>query len=463
MALVPPLVVGAALATALALSQGDPSASLGTTVPIGWADAQPALETWGDALPPGIAALAPAARAAAWPGWVRGRDAEIRSRIDRGDEDSVVNLWLYGTSFTRQPRAVASELAGSHVTIDAVVEARLSDLIAGLQTPQPNEHLHVVQEVLQRRGLDVATATGRDAGRRFLRQTYARMIAELAGYDRRIQSVNGSSDRSEWLSLHAVLYRDRGLSTDTSLLVNYAVDRALDTMAATGLVEPGGIRHIGVVGPGLEFANKADGFDKYPQQTVQPFAAVDAVLRRRLGERDIVRVTTLDVNGRVNRHIDGARQRASRGESYLVHLALGREDVWTPDLLAYVDHFGDSIGAAVNSAPSSTGGAAPIRRVVSVPPEVVRAIAPLDVNVVLERPAPPLQFDLIIATNVLVYYSRFEQALALTNIAAMLRPGGILLTNTAVFPVPPFAASAHHLHVTYSDRQADDMFWYRRD
>ena len=36
-----------------------------------------------------------------WPAWVAKRDAEIRARLARGDEDSLVYLWLYGTSFTR--------------------------------------------------------------------------------------------------------------------------------------------------------------------------------------------------------------------------------------------------------------------------------------------------------------------------------------------------------------------------
>ncbi len=459
------LVIGAALATLLAQEQAGAAPSSRATVAMRWADARGAFETWHDTLPPELAALSPAARAAAWPGWVRRRDSEIRSRIDRGDEDSVVNLWLYGTSFTQRPRAVASELTppGTGITLDATVDARLNDLLDAMQQPQLDDRLQVVRDVLHRRGLDASTTAGRDGIRRFLRQTHKRMSEEFAGYDRRIQSASGSSDRSEWLSLHAVLYRERGLSTDTSVLVNYGVDRALATIAAEGSVEPDGIRHIGIVGPGLEFANKADGSDSYPQQTVQPFAAIDAAVRHGLAARDAVRVTTLDVNPRVGQHIEDARARAAHGGSYLVHVALGRDDGWAPDLIAYAGRFGSSIGESALPAPAPGAADAPRQRLVRFPAQVVQTIVPLNVNVVLERPAPAERFDLIVATNVLVYYSRFEQALALTNLAAMLRPGGMLLTNTAVFPVPPFQASAHHLRVAYSKRQADDMFWYRRD
>lgn len=66
-------------------------------------------------------------------------------------------------------------------------------------------------------------------------------------------------------------------------------------------------------------------------------------------------------------------------------------------------------------------------------------------------------FDLIVATNVFVYYDRFEQMLAMLNIDAMLQPGGVLLTNT---PMPDCAGAALHAtgseRVVYSDTPGDD-------
>jgi len=85
--------------------------------------------------------------------------------------------------------------------------------------------------------------------------------------------------------------------------------------------------------------------------------------------------------------------------------------------------------------------ASPVRaRSVDVRPEVVRDITGVELNIVLERLAdshPSRQFDLIVATNVLIYYDTAEQALAAGNIAGMLRPGGLLMTNQ---PVPAVAA-----------------------
>ena len=95
-------------------------------------------------------------------------------------------------------------------------------------------------------------------------------------------------------------------------------------------------------------------------------------------------------------------------------------------------------------------------RAVRVRPEVVSSIDVRDVNIVLERLAPLAdeeRFDLIIATNVLVYYGVFEQSLALANVASMLRPGGFLLSNNVVVELPTTPLHAiGDTRAIYSDR-----------
>jgi predicted TPR repeat methyltransferase len=68
---------------------------------------------------------------------------------------------------------------------------------------------------------------------------------------------------------------------------------------------------------------------------------------------------------------------------------------------------------------------------VKIRPAVVLRITPLDTNIVVERPALASHsgFDLIIGTNVFVYFGEFEQALARLNMALMLNPGGFALSN----------------------------------
>ena len=71
---------------------------------------------------------------------------------------------------------------------------------------------------------------------------------------------------------------------------------------------------------------------------------------------------------------------------------------------------------------------------------------------------------MIIATNILVYYDAFEQSLALTNVASMLRPGGFFLTNYAVSTLAPMESEASLKPPVFWDREGngDTLFWYRR-
>jgi hypothetical protein len=41
---------------------------------------------------------------AQWTAWSRRQDQAIRARLQQGDLDSMVNLLLFGTSFTKRPR-----------------------------------------------------------------------------------------------------------------------------------------------------------------------------------------------------------------------------------------------------------------------------------------------------------------------------------------------------------------------
>ena len=107
-------------------------------------------------------------------------------------------------------------------------------------------------------------------------------------------------------------------------------------------------------------------------------------------------------------------------------------------------------------------------RATRVRPAVVRSILPEDLNIVLQRIEPLAageRYDLIIATNILVYYDVFEQSLALANVAKMLKPGGFFLTNSPVFELPSTPMrSVGFTDVIYEQRDAarDRVFWYQR-
>ena len=101
------------------------------------------------------------------------------------------------------------------------------------------------------------------------------------------------------------------------------------------------------------------------------------------------------------------------------------------------------MGGAIGNAgppvtPPPNAGRAEVRSL-AVSPSVVLSVSGRDLNVVLQRPDPipdDERFDLVIATNILLYYDVFEQSLAGINIAKMLRPRGFLLTNDRIFELP---------------------------
>ena len=98
----------------------------------------------------------------------------------------------------------------------------------------------------------------------------------------------------------------------------------------------------------------------------------------------------------------------------------------------------------------------------------MRKLEAVDLNVVLQRKelAQGAKFDVLIATNILVYYDTFEQCLALANIRAMLRPGGYLLTNNLLLELPAVRMKGgDYVTVEYSKRKGDGdrILWYRRE
>ena len=387
-----------------------------------------------------------------------------------GDDESVLNLLLFGTTFTKRPRATEREIAqvSSTLSRNELIERRIEDLIAGASLPGDNARLQFVRDTLVRHGFDVTTATGQQGARRHLREGLEGMSAEIARMDRAVESARLLNQPAADLLERSTLFRERGLSTDTSIFSSFAIDRALDGIASSATLGPGSVRRVAIVGPGLDFVDKRDGFDFYPAQTIQPFAVIDSLLRFELATVSDLRVTTMDLNPRINDHLAQAVARARGGAGYPMVLARDLGLSWTPRLAAYWERFGDRIA---DTAPAVAVPQTVPRvqvRAVRARPEIARALDPRDLNIVVQRLgglAAGEQFDLIVATDILVYYDVFEQSLALANIAAMLRPGGLLLSNAMLFelPVLPIGSIGYN-DVIYleSPEIGDRLVWYRR-
>jgi SAM-dependent methyltransferase len=406
-------------------------------VNIPYADARPLFDALRSDLLPAELATAPAEREAMWPGWVARRAATLRARLARADEDTLLNLLMLGTTFTRRPRV--TDLASLR-TREAALEAlggRLDDLTEALASPR-DERIRFAREVVAGSGIDTADPQARPRVREYLLAVLMRVTGETEQFARTAAALSRLDDPAAKLALNATNYRDRGLSSDTALAPSFAVERALDDLHVTGRLRRQSVRRVALVGPGLDIIDRRDGYDFYPVQTLQPFAVIDSLLRLDLAAAGELQVTTFDVSPRVNAHLADARRQAEAGRPYVVQLPLDSGQRWSDEVTGYWERFGNWIGDAAVAAASPAGSGVRMRAV-GVRPDVVRSVTPQDLDIVLQRLdglPPDRQFDLVIATNVFIYYDVFEQSLALANVAQMLRPGGLLLSNTLLAELP---------------------------
>jgi hypothetical protein len=401
-------------------------------------EASPILTELAGTLPPELSTLTPAQMERAWPGWIERHDRDVRARLEQGDEDTIVNWMLFGTSFTAKPRAtlgaVETGAAGDRElvlrrTIE-LISARIDDLTKALAAPGTDERRLFTRALLQRRGLRFATPADLDAVREYLRAAVVRVASEQEQIDQELEATSGGDPNSEFVK-RSRLFRTRGLSLDTSFVSNYSIEQALAAMKARGLLAPGAVRRVAIVGPGLDFANKDVGFDIYPQQTLQPFAVLDSLKRLGLapspGDPDIV---LLDISPRIIDHVTQARGRAAKNVGYTLNLLLPTSTPWLREVRTYWQTFGDRISAPAQASTSRAARDVAELRAVRVRPSAVQRMSVLNVNIVTER-LDGQAFDLVIATNVFIYYDAFEQALAMSNVEAMLKPGAFLLANVS--------------------------------
>ena len=446
------------------------AAPVKTNIP--WIEAGPILRILpAELLPAEFRSKTPAELESVWPAWVSRRDAEIRGRLERGDQDSIVNFLFFGLTFTTLPRITENDVFTGLGTKEAreIVRARIADLAAGIASPGTNERLQFARMVVERQGVDVATAAGREQLQSYLNAAVDRFVADAQGYIRENRAKLGTQPAPPGVEVGPgyTLYRNRGLSSDTTIFADFGVEQSLEALKSNGALGPGSIKRVAVIGPGLDFTDKRDGYDFYPLQTIQPFAIVDSLLRLGLANAADLRVTTFDLSDRVNEHLETARRHARAGREYVMHLPRDPYE-WNPSLMTFWRRFGSRIGEETKPVAVPVTAPGVQVRAVRVRPSVVLSIVSNDLNIVLQRIEPlgaEERFDLMIATNLFLYYDVFEQSLAMVNVAKMLRPGAWLVTNNPVFELPTTpVVSRGHTDVTYNDRSAgqDRFYFYQR-
>lgn len=407
---------------------------------------------------------------AKWRAWAERQDKAIRARLQEGDLDSLVNLLLYGTSFTRQPRIQIEHL--TEASKAGILRARVDDLVAGLRRPGDNERLLFLQGVLRRQGIDPESAGNARQTGEYIYKELLRVLKEDRSLGERAAKTATSAPPDDPVALldRASFFRDRGLSIDTGIFPDFTVEQTLRDLKKRGLLREGQVARVAIIGPGLDFIDKnpQSAYDYYPPQTVQPFALYDSLIRLGLAKAGSLSVSILDISNQVLAHLGRARQSAARNTGYVIQLPRDVSRPWPAPVISYWKSFGDQVGTEV----------APIRppeifpglqtRAVRIRPDVVLACEPVDLDIVLQRLNldASRRFDLMVGTNIFVYYDSLEQSLALENAGAMLNRGGLLLANDRLPEVPGGSMRLAGVTVVPLEaagiRTREPMGWYRK-
>lgn len=396
----------------------------------------------------------------------------MRSRVAKGEEDSLANFLLYGTSFTSEPRItdgyratlvqkLGDEQAADRA-INAVLTARAIDLARALATPGDDERRLIMSEIATRSARGTRTQEEQLRLAQYLFDNLVRFLNENRAYA--TEAAGATTREAAAPNPLATLYHTRGLSGDTNILVDHAIERALQDIRAAGLITPGSMCAAGVVGPGMDLIDKQGGYDLYPPQITQPMVLIDTLLRLGLANVDALQVFTFDVSARINRHLERAVRGARDNRAYDVHVVRDAAWAWSPDVVRFWEACGDRIGTTSDSTVVDQP-AGVVSRSIRVRPEWVARLRPVDLNIVCQRLALPdrARLDLIIATNILCYYDSFQQGLAMMNAASMLRPGGILL-STEPLPEPKGSGMQRVGSTTVATSRTGGftIYWYRR-
>ncbi len=381
------------------------------------ATASPALHeiTWTDLAPPMQSLLGARgidhASFGAYVADVRRRD---RERVRDGDLDHLMYYALQSSAFTNLPPiepATSAKAFAQHATIPPPVQDRFTALTSALRDRAHDARLSYFREIVERE-----RASGTPLPR-LLSEQYARAMRSL--YEKEFAAAGDA-------------YQRRGLSTDTSVEAGYVVYLGL---AALHALEPDRrVRRVLVVGPGLDLAPRTGLVDVGDPQSYQPFAIIDALVGLGLADRAALRVRALDINPRVTdwmTRAHGARPRLS-----LISSIAERDGVrFTADYREYFAAVGRSVGVEQRLARAAAGH---LSKSIQLSAGVTDAIDATTADIVVDRLDE--RFDLAIITNVFPYLSDRDLLLAITNIVAMIAPGGVLLHNES----RPLVAEASH-------------------
>ncbi len=360
------------------------------------------------------------------------QERRTQARVRESDLDALIYYALQSVAFTdAQPIEPASSakafverldadarvrfLAHESMPIDAVpleVRGRLARIIPALRDPPAGSRLAYFRDLISRE-------TRSDQLEAFLLEQYVRAARFL--YEKEFVAPA----RHDSIDAIATLYRQRALSTETSVEAGYLVHLGLATIRALDAERR--IRRVLVVGPGLELAPRTGLLEIAPPQSSQPYAVLDSLVMLGLARLGDVSLLCADVNPRVVDHLQMAKAR-----EVALTLVSGIGDTATTtlqdDYRRYFDGLGRSIGRVTPAPTLPERYRGHLYKSLRIRSDVSGAIGATGVDISRQRLSVE-PFDLIVATNVFLYMGDIPLTLALASLASMLAPGGVLIHN----------------------------------
>lgn len=353
-----------------------------------------------------------------------------QERVREGDRDHLVHYVLQSPTFTTlrpiepaiSARMLVEGLSDSEHTaflkgvsvsdrvIPPAARARIEAFIAAVTDPSGVARMESVRPLL-----DSLPATTREALQRTLNDEYLRAMRFL--YEKEFVAARSGTAVADT----SRLYQTRGLSTEASVEAGYAVYLALATLRT---LEPTRtIRRVLIVGPGLDVAPPTGFSAAVAVQSYQPFAVMDALVAIGLASIETLSVRAVDINPRVVAWLNDIRGARLRLRMTTAIVEAGGVH-FTDDFRRYFNALGNAVG---ETGPPESPAVGRLAKTLDMASGVTQGIVADPLDVVVDR--LPERFDLVVATNVFPYLSDEELVLAVTNIASMLAPAGVLIHN----------------------------------
>jgi len=243
---------------------------------------------------------------------------------------------------------------------------------------------------------------------------------------------------------------DRGLRTTSYSHMGTTVDSFFNasTSEAARKLLPVKAKRILIVGPGLDFSHPELG-EKIPQQSYEPFAILDVLLKSKRADFEDVKIDLFDISPRVVEHWEDLLEAANQGKPYRLMLVSGSamlrggNELSNEITRSYVAHFGDFL-PGVTAEISAEKSRRPVPRTLepdsvsvrslTIPAAVVKKFHPFQGdltttdlgNLSAENGG---KYDLIFCFNTMEYLNETERALAGINIKRSLAEKGIFVTD----------------------------------